>query len=836
MNLIKFFSINSKRINGIIRDVIPPENYENTSSIAYGIDPLAYNYRVECIDQHDENECIVIPAARISRSKFLLTREKIRLFLKQHLAPKNGRYQALSIKAESLQKFGVDQSSWEDMFKGPTPNFSDDTLIVKALSRQRYSEEFNSHNHDSLNVNDENRENENLIQVLKKKSNLLSSQKQKLKRREAKQSNSSNIKESNDGGKRKYRKNLKKDNKLKRQNLKNKSGKSSRKKRTTPDAADSNETQDSKSSKQKDNEKDLKNRERECRKQYEEDLKNWAEKRDDFLCDDLLPLPSVTPIECDISPELIGDALVIIDFLNVFHEFLAFEPNTFPSHLTFDYFIKILQDNNVNTRTGIADLIMAILRTIFQSNRKDSHDGNDDLKIQENNNEDFDIFNADNDEESTASQVNCFANHFVTTYFSTLEQLARLQMDSFTVTEILRIYILKTRNFDGKRTTKICPDDMALVMHLATQTIFELNHSDRIKILKILLNDVVVQVADIRQKIESSMDDMVKLKIQMRHLNASYTRWLRENPIRQRMRKKKSSSNSNNDDQQQQQTELETELTKEEKEQYKKDKAEKEKKMKDDIAELKAKIRRLSAFCRSRPLGIDRRYRKYWIFDSIPGLFVEHSVHDEHDSNTCFDNPVPVAKPILNDYLANAKRRKKKTTAIPIVEAEMENVVEQNIDRCSGNPTTCKVHGSMFMTTAPLWSFYTKEQFDTLMDSLNSRGFRESELKNALAIEKQSILNDHLAEFDPFIFNRNYIPSPVIEIVEHEMNDDVNPVRKSERLQISDRATVTNKRRSTRSEFRLEYSDQTPVEVFDVNFQNQLAIFEDNIFNGCFCT
>ena len=241
--------------------MIPPENYENTSSIAYGIDPLAYNYRVECIDQHDENECIVIPAARISRSKFLLTREKIRLFLKQHLAPKNGRYQALSIKAESLQKFGVDQLSWEDMFKGPTPNFSDDTLIVKALSRQRYSEEFNSHNHDSLNANDENRENENLIQVLKKKSNLLSSQKQKLKRREAKQSNSSNIKESNDGGKRKYRKNLKKDNKLKRQNLKNKSGKSSRKKRTTPDAADSNETQDSKSSKQKDNEKDLKNRE-----------------------------------------------------------------------------------------------------------------------------------------------------------------------------------------------------------------------------------------------------------------------------------------------------------------------------------------------------------------------------------------------------------------------------------------------------------------------------------------------------------------------------------------------------------------------------------------------
>ncbi|OTF75420.1 bromodomain adjacent to zinc finger domain protein 1A-like protein, partial [Euroglyphus maynei] len=526
----------NKRINGIIRDVIPPENYEKSSSIAYGIDPLAYNYLVECVDQPDEldgDECIVIPAARISRSKFLLTREKIRLFLKQHLAPKNGRYEALSIKEESLQKFGVDQLTWEDIFKGPTPNFSDDTLIVKALSRQRHTEECNSHNNDSLNENDENHENENLIQVSKKKSSLLSLQKQKLIRRGAKLGNANNNSS----------KKSKKDNKLKRQSLKNKSGKVNRKKRTNSDATDSNATQESKSSKQKDDDKDLKNRERECRKQYEEDLKNWTEKRDDLLCDDLLPLPQVTPIDCDIPSELIGDALVIIDFLNVFHEFLAFKENTFPSHLTFDYFIKILQDNDVNARAGFADLIMAILRTIFQSNMKDAHDGNEDLKITDNNNEDFDIFNADNDEESTALQVNCFANHFVTTYFSTMEQLVRLQMDSFTVTEILRIYILKTRNFDGKRTIKICADDMALVMRLAAQTIFELNKNDRIKILKILLDDVVVQVAEIRQKIEASMDEMVKLKIRIRHLNASYTRWLRENPIRQRMRKKKSSNN-----------------------------------------------------------------------------------------------------------------------------------------------------------------------------------------------------------------------------------------------------------------------------------------------------
>ncbi|OTF81981.1 hypothetical protein BLA29_008708, partial [Euroglyphus maynei] len=254
--------------------------------------------------------------------------------------------------------------------------------------------------------------------------------------------------------------------------------------------------------------------------------------------------------------------------------------------------------------------------------------------------------------------------------------------------------------------------------------------------------------------------------------------------------------------------------------------------MKDDIAELKAEIRRLSSFCRSRPLGMDRQYRKYWIFESIPGLFVEQPVHDEYDPNTCFDDPVPVAKPMLNDYLVKAKRRKKKLS--PIEEAETDQVVEQSIHRCSGNRSTCKIHGST--ATTQLWSFYTKEQFDNLLDSLNGRGFRESELKNALIIEKQSILDNHLAEFDPFIFNNNYIPPPVIEMIESEMSDDMNPVRKSERLQIYDRAVLNNKKRTTRSEFRLEYSDQTPVEVFDVNFQNQLIIFEENIFNGCFCS
>ena len=37
-------------------------------------------------------------------------------------------------------------------------------------------------------------------------------------------------------------------------------------------------------------------------------------------------------------------------------------------------------------------------------------------------------------------------------------------------------------------------------------------------------------------------------------------------------------------------------------------------------------------------LGRDRAYRRYWLLDTLPGLFVEH---DDDFVGACFDSPTP---------------------------------------------------------------------------------------------------------------------------------------------------------------------------------------------------
>ena len=148
--------------------------------------------------------------------------------------------------------------------------------------------------------------------------------------------------------------------------------------------------------------------------------------------------------------------------------------------------------------------------------------------------------------------------------------------------------------------------------------------------------------------------------------------------------------------------------------------------MKKSISELKTKIRKFSAFCRPRPLGLDRAFRRYWVFQSIPGLLVEHSF-EETQNWPCLDPCTPMPKPQLVNYMPNAKRRKRKkkveeansgaegnetaddkenvedkstinSSVMETTEIEVEAASEEEhiFDRCTGDKSTCSVHGVLF--------------------------------------------------------------------------------------------------------------------------------------------
>lgn len=134
----------------------------------------------------------------------------------------------------------------------------------------------------------------------------------------------------------------------------------------------------------------------------------------------------------------------------------------------------------------------------------------------------------------------------------------------------------------------------------------------------------------------------------------------------------------------------------------------------------------------------DRAYRKYLKIDSIPGIIV----------NSDFDNIGGCLSEIttLRPELANATRQdvishlrkvaeemnssdkennpKEKLKSEPVTEIEKCH----EFYMCSTDPNNCVVHSANLDT--PRWSFYhTAEQLQSLIESLNKRGIRESDLR-----------------------------------------------------------------------------------------------------------
>lgn len=157
------------------------------------------------------------------------------------------------------------------------------------------------------------------------------------------------------------------------------------------------------------------------------------------------------------------------------------------------------------------------------------------------------------------------------------------------------------------------------------------------------------------------------------------------------------------------------------------------------------------------PLGRDRTFRRYWAFQSLPGLFVEDSeMHVDQD----------VLTPIAQTGQPDAGKMTDTKSEEPLNTSDKEN--DGAATNCSGgdekpqaeeasngpidtsdNPAAedkalltlsvheqCKNHGNV------QWSYFTSaEQIEYLISSLNPRGYRESALRTVLLEQKQGLLD-----------------------------------------------------------------------------------------------
>ena len=163
------------------------------------------------------------------------------------------------------------------------------------------------------------------------------------------------------------------------------------------------------------------------------------------------------------------------------------------------------------------------------------------------------------------------------------------------------------------------------------------------------------------------------------------------------------------------------------------------------------------------PLGRDRTFRRYWMFQSIPGLFIEDQ--EEHVPDDFFkvaSQSGAASKAGLEEKSTSSDKENESfelngpsappTPTLPITddvkpltENASNKAVILDMSQLQGEQPvkSVNVFQQIAQRNQVRWAFFSPDQLETLISSLNSRGFREGALKSALKDHKTFLL-DHM--------------------------------------------------------------------------------------------
>ncbi|XP_070098140.1 bromodomain adjacent to zinc finger domain protein 1A isoform X2 [Equus caballus] len=713
------------------------------------VDPLLFKYKVQPTKK-ELYECAIVKATQISRRKHLFSRDKLKLFLKQHCEPQDG---VIKIKASSLSAYKIAEQDFSYFFPDDPPTF-----IFSPANRRRGRPPKRVSDSQEGRVapkqtiagyrNKATKERDKLLKQEEMKS--LAFEKAKLKREKA---DALEAKKKEKEDKEKKKEELKKI--VEEERLKKKE-----------------EKERLKIEREKEREKL-----REEKRKYMEYLKQWSKPREDMECDDLKELPEPTPVKTRLPPEIFGDALMVLEFLNAFGELFDLQ-DEFPEGVTLEVLEEALVGND--SEGPLCELLFFFLTAIFQAI-------------------------AEEEEEVAKEQI--------TDADTKGCSLKSLDLDSCTLSEILRLHILasgadvtsanakyryqKRGGFDA--TDDACMElrlsNPSLVKKLSSTSVYDLTPGEKMKILHALCGKLLTLVST-RDFIEDYVDILRQAKQEFRELKAEQHRKEREEAaarirkrkeekLKEQEQKMKEKQEKLKEDEQRnsaadmsvgeeeredfdtsteskeiEQKELDQDtvtededdpgshkrrrrgkrgqngfkeftrqeevscviresLTADEEEALKQEHQRKEK-------ELLEKIQSAIACTNIFPLGRDRMYRRYWIFPSIPGLFIE-----EDYSGLTEDMLLPRPSSFQNNVQSQDPQVSTQTG---------ESLMSASTSNIDQGPCDDSVQLPKPVHKPNRWCFYSScEQLDQLIEALNSRGHRESALKETLLQEKSRI-------------------------------------------------------------------------------------------------
>nr|XP_030710639.1 bromodomain adjacent to zinc finger domain protein 1A isoform X3 [Globicephala melas] len=486
------------------------------------VDPLLFKYKVQPTKK-ELYECAIVKATQISRRKHLFSRDKLKLFLKQHCEPQDG---IIKIKASSLSTYKIAEQDFSCFFPDDPPTF-----IFNLANRRRgrppkrvsVSQEDSIANKQTV-AGYRNTATKERDKLLKQEMKSLAFEKAKLKREKA---DALEAKKKEKEDKEKKKEELKKI--VEEERLKKKE-----------------EKERLKIEREKEREKL-----REEKKKYMEYLKQWSKPREDMECDDLKELPEPTPVKTRLPPEIFGDALMVLEFLNAFGELFDLQ-DEFPEGVTLEVLEEALVGND--SEGPLCELLFFFLTAIFQAIAEEEEEV---AKEQITDADTKDLTEAlDEDADPTKSALSAVAS--LAAAWPQLHQgcsLKSLDLDSCTLSEILRLHILasgadvtsanakyryqKRGGFDA--TDDACMElrlsNPSLVKKLSSTSVYDLTPGEKMKILHALCGKLLTLVST-RDFIEDYVDILRQAKQEFRELKAEQHRKEREEAAA-RIRKRK---------------------------------------------------------------------------------------------------------------------------------------------------------------------------------------------------------------------------------------------------------------------------------------------------------
>ncbi|CRK91644.1 CLUMA_CG005294, isoform A [Clunio marinus] len=699
-----------------ILDVI---TLDNDRSKLY--EPNEIEYKVQAVDDNKQPQVWITKTECLRRDKAVFTKEKTKLFLKQHVEGFNAM---LKVKEESLQKFVVDQMlSSESLFVGKLPDFE----ISKKLQQQQEKNTKKAEKGSTTKSKKSGTKQDDITKYLNN-SGTKELTKEEKEQREISRANAKKFREEME---------------LKRQ-------------------------ENVKLKKEMEAEKQKRLAEEKARilAKIQASVRDHNQLRDDLELTDQRVIPKGKAVSTLIDKHF-ADFVKILEFFHSFPEVLLIA-DKFPYGLNIELLERALLLKEVNGPLG--DIFQVLLRTIFSMQIEEEDEVGFEYRVT---NSDVPLNHSKFEHMRKAS---CVHRLWAMKHYST--NINEMVLDSTTLSEVLRLHLMASGAMLSEKPAKHrfatrggyrSQDDPGLnftinhphiIKFLSQYSVYQLSTKDILRILG-CLTDQILSYSNMREVIEERLEKSAYAKLEYKNLKANEGR--RERKV---IEEKKTLQEEHKN-----LIATYAELEEDKKQALiKKAEEELEHKLeKIDLLSIRDKAHHMKDlkaqvsifFNHQTYLGCDRAFRNYYIFESLPGLFVEH---DLTFAGKCLENYVKnnpalahctkeqryrVIKQMVKNEEGGASDDKENNIEVNgtdqavsssnVVKKETnENDLQKELYMCNCDPLTCVVHSENVERNT--WTYFnTADELDALIESLNVRGFREKTLREQLEASRDLI-------------------------------------------------------------------------------------------------